>query len=69
MANNSREMEDGKLYTNEEIADVVESEGLGYAVQYYLNPELIEDDELKQKWQDAKDALDALTEYLNLDDF
>lgn len=54
----------GKKRTKEEVADVVEMEGLGYAVQYYMGPENIEDDELAREWRAAKEALDNITDLL-----
>lgn len=36
-----------KLYSKEEVKEITESEGLGYAVQHYLNHERIEDKELR----------------------
>lgn len=50
------------LYTNEDLAAVVDNEGLGYAVQHYLAAERIADPEVRKLWQEAADALDRLSE-------
>lgn len=47
-----------------EIKQIVESEGLGYAVQDYLSSESILDPKLKQLWDAAQHALNAIEQYL-----
>lgn len=37
-----------RKYTLEEVADIVQIEGLGYAIQHYMSGESIEDPELAQ---------------------
>jgi hypothetical protein len=46
--------------SNKQVADIVEMEGLGYAVQHYLSAEQIKDQKLAAHWRTAKDALDAI---------
>ncbi len=47
-------------YSNKEIATIVRVEGLGYAIQDYLNPKSIEDNELAHLWKIAKDAMNEI---------
>jgi hypothetical protein len=53
-----------------EIAHVIESEGLGYAIQSYLSSSQIKDDDLADMWERASDLLKEITEYVedNSDD-
>ena len=44
----------------QEVADIVEIEGLGYAVQSYLSADSIKDPEVSRLWHQAKTALDAI---------
>ena len=46
--------------SNQQVADIVESEGLGYAVQHYMGADAIKDPKLAALWKTAKDALDAI---------
>ena len=46
--------------SNQEVADIVEMEGLGYAVQHYLGAESIKDEKLAALWASAKEALNAI---------
>lgn len=50
--------------TVEEIAAVVDNEGLDYAIQHYLSSDRIADPELAKLWQDAAAALSAVSSYL-----
>lgn len=50
--------------TNRQVADIIECEGLGYAIQHYLSPNDIEDEELARAWSEAKRALDHVEEVL-----
>jgi hypothetical protein len=43
-----------------EVAEVVNNEGLGYAVQHYLDSAQIEDPELAKQWGKARAALDII---------
>lgn len=53
-----------KTYTIEEVAEIVESEGLACAVQEYISPKNIDDEELREAWAKAKEALAELEEIL-----
>ena len=53
-------------YDDEELKDIIDNEGFGYAVQYYLNPEKIECEDTKRLWIEAAKAMDALAEHLAL---
>jgi len=44
----------------QDVADIVEIEGLGYAVSNYLSAENIEEPELARQWKIAKEALTAI---------
>ena len=52
------------LYTKEDQINIVENEGLGYAVQSYVDPDLIEDMYLRAIWRQAKELLDDIEEEL-----
>lgn len=51
-------------YTDEKVAQIVESEGLGYAVQHYLSSNSIENPGLAKAWGEAKVALDKIKSML-----
>ena len=55
------------MMTNEEVADIVEQEGLGYAIQFYLDSDKIEDANLRDKWEQAKELLDEIDEDLGVE--
>lgn len=57
-------MTDSK-YTIADVADIVESEGLGYAVMDYMSAEKIEDEDLARLWRIAKEALDGIDAILD----
>ncbi len=44
----------------EDVFDVIEKEGFGYAIQCYLSADRIEDERLKQLWSEAKERLDEI---------
>jgi hypothetical protein len=46
--------------SNQQVADIVESVGLGYAVQHYLGASAIKDPKLAALWRTAKETLDAI---------
>jgi len=54
------------MYSKSEVKEIVESEGLGYAVQDYMSADDINDPKLRKLWHNAKVALDALSSYLRL---
>lgn len=49
---------------NEEVKAIIEDEGLGYAVQSYMDEDSIEDPELAKAWKEARAALDKIEELL-----
>lgn len=53
-----------------EIAGIIESEGLGYAIQSYVKASSIKDEDLADMWERAKELLDEIQEYVedNADD-
>lgn len=60
-------MSDVKL-TVREIRDIVESEGLGYAIKEYLHTTEIADDKLAKMWKKCADLMNQIEEYINDDD-
>jgi hypothetical protein len=50
----------------EEVIEIIESEGLDYAITDYLSPESIEDKTLAKMWKDAEIALKTIKEYLGI---
>ena len=53
-----------ELVPNEEVSMIVESEGLGYAIMWYLNATQIEDPKLASLWQQASVPLHKINKYL-----
>lgn len=53
-----------KKYTNEELYWIVQDEGLGYAIQHYLNHESIEDTMLAEKWKQCSKLLTEIDDIL-----
>lgn len=51
--------------TNEEVAQIVENEGLGYAIQHYMDSSEFEDRELAAMWDEADTLLNKITEKLD----
>jgi len=54
-----------KKLTLQQVFDVVETEGLGYAVQYHTGYESIADKDLAKYWKQAKEALDNIQSMLD----
>jgi hypothetical protein len=54
-----------KGYSIQDLADIVEIEGLGYSISDYVNPDKIEDASLKKLWKKAQDALRAVQDFLD----
>lgn len=54
-----------KKLSTKKVAEIVEIEGLGYAVQHYMNGDSIKDSELSKLWDDAKEALDKIENILS----
>lgn len=48
----------------EQVAGIVENEGLGYAVQHYMSGEDIADKKLAKLWDEAKVLLNEIDEIL-----
>lgn len=48
--------------TVEEIADIINAEGLGYAIQHYLSGSNIEDQKLSKMWDEAESLLCRIEE-------
>lgn len=61
-------MSEEDLYSFDDVLIVVESEGLGYAVQHYMGEASINPKErkLRKLWKAAREALEELNEYLGL---
>lgn len=49
-----------KKLSNKQVGEVVNSEGLGYAVQFYMGADKIKDPVLAEKWKAAAEALRAI---------
>lgn len=47
-----------------QVAEIVECEGLGYAIQSFLDSKEIKDKFLADKWAEAKKLLDEIEVYL-----
>lgn len=50
--------------SNKQVNSIVESEGLGYAVEHYLDANSIADPELSKLWATAADALKKISTIL-----
>lgn len=46
------------------VATVVEDEGLGYAIQHYMNGDSFEDRELAEMWDKCQELLEAIDKKL-----
>ena len=55
-----------KLYTNHEVANFVENEGLSYTIQHYLRHDKIKDKNLAAKWKAAEELLNEIEKDLGL---
>jgi hypothetical protein len=56
-------------YTNAQVAEIVEDEGLDYTVTERISADKIEDLALAALWRTAKESLDAINRFLfNLDE-
>jgi hypothetical protein len=53
-----------KEYTNGDAADIIEDEGLGYAVQHYCSADSFKDPVTAELWDAADKALTALVAYI-----
>ena len=52
-------------YTNEDVLDIVENEGLEYAILDCMTLDYIEDEELKELCKEAGDALERVKKKLS----
>ena len=48
----------------QDVADIVDNEGLGYAVQDYMSADSIEDEELAKLWDEAGIILNKIDKIL-----
>lgn len=55
------------LLTIEEVAVIVENEGIGYAVTGYLSADRIEDPDLRRMWETAREALEAISSMVGVE--
>jgi len=46
--------------TNAQVKDIVEEEGIAYAIQKYMSSDDIADPLLKEAWEHAKEALEGI---------
>ena len=53
-----------KGYSNDEVADIIENEGLGYAIESYLGYKDIDDPKLAKAWKQAEDAISKIQKIL-----
>lgn len=53
-----------KKKTIEEVGVIVGTEGLGYALQDYLNSQNIENEELSILWRQAQEAMNKVENFL-----
>lgn len=51
-------------HTNEALTEIVDIEGLEYAILSYVDPEKIADPVVKEIWLRAKEAMEELEEIL-----
>ena len=49
---------------NEEIRRIIEYEGLGYCIFYYIKPKIIKDKKLKKIWDAAQQSMKKVQDYL-----
>ncbi len=50
--------------SNEQVVEIIETEGLGYAIGEYLNADNIEDETLATMWEEAQNLLHEIDNYL-----
>lgn len=49
-----------KKLTLKEVGDIVECEGLGYAIQHYMGHEEISNPKLRELWRRCKEDMNAI---------
>lgn len=52
-------------YTIDEVADIIEEEGIGYAIQKYLSAKNIADPKLADMWRRARILLAEIERYVD----
>jgi hypothetical protein len=52
---------------NDEVINLIENEGIGYAVMCYTDGSSFEDEKLRQLWAQARESLEAINDYLGTD--
>jgi hypothetical protein len=52
-------------YSVNQIAEIIEVEGLEYAITNYCSPSSIRDEELATLWEEARDLLIRIQEYVD----
>ena len=55
------------LYDDIKVKEIVEDEGLDYAIRHYMGSDSIKNPETAKLWDDAALALDALAKHLHLE--
>lgn len=51
-------------YCLQEVADIVDNEGIGYAITAYMSHKAIEDEELASLWEQADEVLSKIEKIL-----
>lgn len=51
-----------RMFDNAELADIIEDEGIGYAVQEYVDIERVTDPETRAMWTQAHFLLGAISQ-------
>jgi len=54
-----------KKDTLQDVARIVENEGIGYAVQHYMSGDTIENDHLRKLWKECAVLLDEIDDILS----
>jgi len=49
-------------YTNDQVADIIEKEGLGFAISDYMSGDAIQDPELAEMWSDCRALMHEIRE-------
>lgn len=63
-----RSMTSNEWYSDKDLRNIIEDEGLDYAVRFYLSEECIEDEDTQKLWRQARIALEKLAAHLELED-
>lgn len=53
-------------YSVADVGEIVQAEGLGEAVQNFVDADNIEDPDLQHLFKEAKEALDAIESFLDI---